>query len=310
MATKKNKNKHRFGIFNLKHAREETNICRAINGYPWPYAPWTIKINPYLSHKPRVGQPRVGAYQLYSDLEYASLANWRKIELLTAYNDRGRHEPNAFNEYMTALTTNEINKISFIEEFGGSTHYIIRNYQDYLFGLVFGLNEISFNQHGWLETVTFEIETIPLFSKNETGTMAWNYIELGQSPNGKWAYGTNLSLSNCGIGSAPSVYDTPFESRKECLLAALSSAEAWFLGQENSTQSDATLVKKVMNTIKALRVGLAQPSKLQESVQGVHEAQMVQASLLGDIFSTGKPKPKAHAVLPIPLARPVQLTFF
>jgi len=290
-----------FGVFDLKYVSISTNTKVDIDGYPWPYAPWVVDENMYW-FKTRVGKPLVGVMTLYGAVEYASLSNWQKIEMLDVYAQNNRAEIDVIVEYRGILERNDTERMSFVEQFGNSTRHIVSNYHAYLHGLEYGFEDITFNKHGWLENAIFKLEEIPL-ADAKSGVMYQNSIRLGSGKNGKWAFGIHVSLSLTGFGYSPSIYEEAYNSREECLLAALDYAEQWFKSTGHSSSADSGILKKSLQLIKELRENIKQPSLAQKIVSDAHEvSKMVQGNLLDSIA--------ASCIAPVSNFRPVQLTFF
>ena len=301
MAKKSIQKKAIFGIYDLKYVSESIRAKESIEGFPWPYTPWAVDEEMYW-FKTRVGKPRVGVNALYGFVEYSSLSNWQKIELLDCYAKDNKQDQVAINEYMTALKCNDNEKLSFIEQFGSSTRKIVHNYRAYLCGLEFGFEDITFNEVEWLDNAVFDIEEVPL-ADAKSGVMFQNSIRLGSGKNGKWTYGINVSLSLTGYGYSPSVYDEAYNSREECLLAALDYAEQWFKNTGHSSSADGRILKKSLQIIKDLRENLERPSLTQRIVFNAHEvSKKIHGNLMDVIPSSG--------IAPVSNFRPVQLTFF
>lgn len=127
-------------------------------------------------------------------------------------------------EYRLALNYLDLEKIKFFQSMGDVARQQIMNVFDYRKGLLFGFDEIRFNDYGWLDNVNWinyeeiEIKVCKKHDKNYTG----NIIKLGMGPNGKWTYGLKYQLgSGAGGGWFPSVvFGDIFNSREESFVSA------------------------------------------------------------------------------------------
>jgi len=152
-------------------------------------------------------------------MEYRDLQVSEKIEQVLQYWQYSEERQSVAN-YLNALRQNNQQLIEEYESFGGSPRQIIMNRRAYDRGQLFGFTEKLFSQYGWLQNGTFaEKEEIRFIHKQ--GWAATNHLTIGQGENGKWTYGVSYSTGSWGHCYGLSVWGRVFDSRKECLKAAL-----------------------------------------------------------------------------------------
>jgi hypothetical protein len=152
-------------------------------------------------------------------MEYRNLQVNEKIEQVRQYRP-SRDERQYMATYLKALRKNNRQLIEEYESFGDSPRQIIMNRRAYDKGQLFGFAGKHFDQYCWLQNSTFtEQEEIRFIHKQ--GWAASNYLTIGQGENGKWTYGVSFSTGSWGHCYGLSVWGEVFDSRKECLKAAL-----------------------------------------------------------------------------------------
>ena len=77
-----------------------------------------------------------------------------------------------------------------------------------------------------------------------------NSVTIGRGPNGKWAFGLDLATPKSIRCNGLSVYCTPYDTRLECLYAALSEFIDWHVEQEDKFS------KQLLNEAHVLRSAL------------------------------------------------------
>ncbi|MBL7965453.1 MAG: hypothetical protein JNK09_00525 [Prolixibacteraceae bacterium] len=131
------------------------------------------------------------------------------------------------------------------------------NHREYDRGMLFGFTEKHFSQYGWLQNSNFtEHEEIKFIHKQ--GWAATNHLTIGQGKNGKWSFGVSYSTGGWGHGSGLSVWGKIFNTRKECLKAALSEIldghreAAEKLKDDTCGNFNAQYSKEVVRQVKSL----------------------------------------------------------
>jgi hypothetical protein len=124
---------------------------------------------------------------------FRTLSNAEKIAEIGKYTRRTEIE--LAEEYKLALAEDNRAVIDEFESFGNSLRKIVENKARYILAAsVYGFTEKHFNEHGWIDGFTFmDCETVKFELKAHV--IGWNSITTGRSPNGKWTYGLNLSLT-------------------------------------------------------------------------------------------------------------------
>jgi len=136
------------------------------------------------------------------------------------------------------------------------------NLHSYQQAQVFGFTDRKFNEYGWLENAHFtNVEHIEFPHKKDWAVS--NHITIGRGANGKWRYGASYSTGGAGGGYGLGIWGKIFDSRKECLAAALQELSDRHAEQRkrhpkddcnfNSTISN-TIVKQVTVMLNELTV--------------------------------------------------------
>ena len=152
-------------------------------------------------------------------MDYKELSKAEKIEYIREMNFcRAERHDAAF--YLKALWRADKVVTGEYESFGDRPHQFFLNKRTYDAGLRFGFAERRFNKYGWLENADFTAkEQIEFTTKDRP--VASNYLTVGQGANGKWSYGASYSTGASGGGYGLGVWGEVFDTRKECLSAAL-----------------------------------------------------------------------------------------
>jgi hypothetical protein len=152
-------------------------------------------------------------------MEYRNLQIDEKIEQVWQYRP-SRDERRYMATYLKALRQNNRQITNEYESFGDSPRQIIMNRRAYDKGQLFGSTEKHFSSYGWLQNSPFaEREEIRFIHKQ--GWASTNHLTVGRGENGKWTYGASFSTGSWGHCYGLSVWGKVFDSRKECLKAAL-----------------------------------------------------------------------------------------
>lgn len=152
-------------------------------------------------------------------MDYKNLSKYEKLEVMQELNFC-RTERHDAAVYLNALRTDNRQIIDLYESFGERPYQFLLNKRTYERGLLFGFMDKSLDEHGWLERPKFiEQERIEFIDRK--GWVAMNYITIGRGMNGKWTYGVSYSTGGAGGGYGLDVWGKVFDTRKECLAAAL-----------------------------------------------------------------------------------------
>jgi len=80
------------------------------------------------------------------------------------------------------------------------------------------------------------------------GTLAGsNKLTIGRGPNGKWTYGLSVAVPLSGYASGLSVFNDPYDSRRESLRRGLEEMIAWHI-KENDAKT-APVIKEAKNML-------------------------------------------------------------
>jgi hypothetical protein len=125
-------------------------------------------------------------------------------------------------EYLNALRSIDIDKINYFQAMGEDVRQQIMNVNDYKHGLLFGFDEIKFDEYGWLDNTAWKTEEeveIKACAKTDAHHVG-NSVRLAMGQNGIWTYGISCKLgSGCGVHWSPSVFDTPYKSKDQACQA-------------------------------------------------------------------------------------------
>ncbi len=150
---------------------------------------------------------------------YRDLTIQEKIERVREYNV-WKEERHYVAVYLNALRRGDRPTIDEYESFGDDLRHIIMNHRAFDRGLLFGYDDKTLDENGWLVRPEFyDVEEIE-FPHSKT-RVAGNYATIGRSANGKWSYGLNYSTGNGGGGYGLDIWGKIFDCRKDCLVAAL-----------------------------------------------------------------------------------------
>ncbi|GHV18196.1 hypothetical protein FACS1894181_03590 [Bacteroidia bacterium] len=152
-------------------------------------------------------------------MEYNQLSNTEKIACVREMNFF-RTERHDAAVYLNALRTDNRAIIEEYESFGDRPYQFFLNKRTYDAGLQFGFTGKRFNKYGWLENADFTAKEHIEFTPQDR-PVASNHLTIGQGANGKWSYGASYSTGAAGCGYGLGVWGKVFDTRKECLKAAL-----------------------------------------------------------------------------------------
>ena len=125
------------------------------------------------------------------------------------------------NIYWDAIRSIDTEKLNWFWSLGETTRHRVMNANDLVHGKKYGFNELTFDEHGWLDNQRWtQLEEIELRLKDDKAIT--NRITLARGLNESWTYGLSYNYGpGSGGGWAPSVYCKPIDSREACLNAAL-----------------------------------------------------------------------------------------
>lgn len=131
-------------------------------------------------------------------------------------NHWSRNERPLVAKYLMALHRNNQQVIGECEAFGGSPRHIIMNMYAYQCAVRLGFTDITFNEHGWLESPEFlNREHIEFFDKGEK--YCNNEVDVGMGKNGVWVYSISYSTGSAGGYSSISVFDKQCATRLDAV---------------------------------------------------------------------------------------------
>lgn len=89
-------------------------------------------------------------------------------------------------------------------------------------GLNFGFDAITFDEHGWLDSMNWKHqEGIEFMLKEDEPYGICNSIRIAEGDNKKWKYGISAVYgTGSGYGSPITVFNDPYDSRQQCIEAA------------------------------------------------------------------------------------------
>ncbi len=177
--------------------------------------------------------------------DFKALDKYQKLEEIQDLNlCRGERKRAAI--YLQALRKEDKATITYFEQFGHTARHILMNERAYNQGLIFGFNEIKFNEYGWLENAVFLDKERIEFPHRE-GWAVSNHITIAKGNNDKYTYGLSYSYNTGGGGYGVTVWGEVFDTRKECLIYALNEIK----DRLNSHSSDTDkYTKSVLKQIK------------------------------------------------------------
>ena len=152
-------------------------------------------------------------------MKYNQLSNIEKIACVREMNFC-RTERHDAAVYLNALRTDNRAIIEEYESFGERPYQFFLNKRTYYAGLRFGFTDKRYDEYGWLKNADFtgqeRIEFFPTGS-----SVSFNHLTIGKGSNGKWSYGASYSTGAAGCGYGLGIWGKVFDTRKECLKAAL-----------------------------------------------------------------------------------------
>lgn len=120
-----------------------------------------------------------------------------------------------------------------------------------------GFTEKVRDDYGWAR-YRLTIESINAPAKK--GRAAMNAVELGRGPNGKWAAGINISLSQSGSGVLPNINREMYDTRQEALEAGVAEFRKQ-LPQHIRSASDKKEAERLIEWLDTLVPPPKEPAK-------------------------------------------------
>jgi len=182
-----------------------------------------------------------------SIMEYKLLSAYEKLQHIQELNFC-RAERHNVAVYLNALRRNDRQVIDEYEQFGDSPRQLLMNRREYERHLLFGFTKIAFNEYGWLANPDF-LEREEIEFPHRDGWVVSNHITLGKGVNGKWTYGMRYSYSTGGHGYGLNVWGKVFDSRKNCLTAALNEMMSGLGKDSAKTDKYAIIVLKQLKNL-------------------------------------------------------------
>lgn len=163
-----------------------------------------------------------------------------------------------YERYDKAVENNDAEELAWFAQFGSEKWecQMITNARTYEQYLMCGYKEKPvFNEYGWLEngncmSLKEKSEHVQVF---KDGTFNAE-IMLLQHPNGKWIGTLCYSLSICGGGSYPSIWEKQYDTRRHALNATLDKLIGYV--ESSTVQKD----RKYLPLIKKMRASTGQLS--------------------------------------------------
>lgn len=138
-------------------------------------------------------------------------------------------DPETIQEYLAATEALDQQKLNFFADFGPSVRHQVINVKEFRRGLLFGFTDITLNECGWIDYYDAWPIREEVSLRHPHDKAITNYVTLVCGPNGQWTFGYSMNFgSGAGSSSPASVFGDAFDTREECLLAALSYIEATF----------------------------------------------------------------------------------
>ena len=77
-----------------------------------------------------------------------------------------------------------------------------------------------------------------------------NSLTIGRGPNEKWTYGLGLAAPLSGKAFGLSVFNNPYNSRRECLRHGLEEMIAWHVNENNN--KTAPVIKEAKDMLEEI----------------------------------------------------------
>jgi len=124
------------------------------------------------------------------------------------------HERATMEEMVLAVRNGDGMKLEWFRQFGTELRHILMNSYAYRKGLVFGFDEIAFDEYGWLKRPVFLDQEETEFGRLDKARWGnHSTIAVGRGPKGLWCYGLSISWGTAGSSSGLSVYNKAFASK-------------------------------------------------------------------------------------------------
>lgn len=128
-------------------------------------------------------------------------------------------------EYWNAVRANDEDRLTWFASFGDDVRHRVMNVFTYRKNLLFGFNEIAFDEWGWMDGPEWPVSEVIEFKtrSKEDKHFAGNYVTLAAGPNMRWTYSVHYRHGGgSGGGYACHVHwHQPYKTRHAALTAAL-----------------------------------------------------------------------------------------
>ncbi|MFV0507338.1 MAG: hypothetical protein ACK5L5_11670 [Bacteroidales bacterium] len=176
---------------------------------------------------------------------YKELSAYEKLQMLQNMNF-SRVERHNVAVYLNALRKNDRSTIEEYESFGNTPSRLLDNKRRYDRQALFGFTDKKFNEYGWLESPQF-LDCEEIEFPHRDGWAVHNHINIGRGLNGKWSYGVSYAYSSGGAGYGLGIWGDIFDSKKECLISALTEMIEGLVKNSSKTDKYALVVLKQVN---------------------------------------------------------------
>ncbi len=149
----------------------------------------------------------------------------RQIKTLLTQILDTREDYETTQEYIQALRTLNYGVLEFFQEMGEDARHRISNVHTLKRAHLYGFTTVCIDKCGWAKANSWpETETIELRQKSDNACC--NEITLAKGLNGKYCYGLDYTYGGAGGCFGPCYFSNPYDSRSQCLSAALDSLQA------------------------------------------------------------------------------------
>ena len=163
-----------------------------------------------------------------------------------------KEEREQYKIYWNAVRSQDIALLRKFAMFGTEIRKQIENLIEYKRGLLYGFNDIEFNEYGWLKRAEFVLIKEISFKIKED-KLIYNHLKIFKGKNENLTFGIHYIGPTFGGFIGANVFDDPFETEQKCINAGLLVLKNIFVGYVNSSHSsisDKTYCRKVLPLIE------------------------------------------------------------
>jgi len=161
------------------------------------------------------------------------------------------------DDLLNAIKNNDKNKVNDYFKYGDSVSKIIPNLNEYNHGLNFGFTDLKFNEYGWIEhNAQWTNREEFFFDKPKRLPSGENAVEIAMGRNNKWTFANQFSTGNGGGGGPISVFNEPFNTKKDALNAGIKWLEHWhqeIVDSPYREKRDRQISEQMLHTLKDYR---------------------------------------------------------